>query len=106
MVEHIEREAALLILHDECLKCATTCEEFDGFLPDCGQCNINDAGKRINALPTADVRPVVRGHWTLQYDGDGLWHCSECGSRYIHKLNFCSHCGADMRPEPPKEEDE
>lgn len=58
----------------------------------------------IKDIPAVDVRPVKRGHWTLQYDGDGLWRCSECGSKYIHTSNFCSHCGADMRPEPPEEE--
>jgi rubrerythrin len=37
------------------------------------------------------------------------WQCSECGKIIIaddeNELNFCSHCGADMK-EPPKEERE
>lgn len=80
----------------------------------------------INSIPTADVKPVVRGHW----DGDNYPICSECGSyapsekenlrvvdncyefdgsvkfyksvRYdivYNKTNFCPNCGADMRGE-------
>jgi len=57
----------------------------------------------ISAIPAADVRPVVRGKWTLNKDGSGT--CSECG--FIQNScwdldnwdNFCHHCGADMREE-------
>jgi hypothetical protein len=57
----------------------------------------------INSIPTADVRPVVRGKWTLNKDGSGT--CSECG--FVQNScwdldnwdNFCHHCGADMREE-------
>lgn len=58
-----------------------------------------------DGMTRRNVRPVVHGHWiSQQWDGYGLWCCSECGNKYIYPLNFCSHCGADMRPELLKEE--
>lgn len=47
-------------------------------------------------IPAADVRPVRRGKWALQYDGDGQWHCSQCGRRYVYTTDFCPNCGAWM----------
>lgn len=55
----------------------------------------------FDTIPAGDVRPVVRGKWTLNKDGSGT--CSECGK--VQKScwdldgwdNFCHHCGADMR---------
>ena len=58
----------------------------------------------IHDAPAADVRPVVTGKFYLQYNGDGCWHCSECNYQARYPSNFCPNCGADMRPEPPKEE--
>lgn len=78
----------------------------------------------ISNIPTADVRPVVRGHWiwkhrhrggfkrVLGVDDYGNEHtviiddryeiddpyCSEC--RLLNdssSLKFCPNCGADMR---------
>ena len=55
----------------------------------------------------ADVRPVVRGHWTnhrtLFTDGD--WHCSACGKAITiymgpdreDRYAYCPNCGAEMR---------
>lgn len=75
---------------------------------------VAEVKKRIDNLPNADVRPVVRGKWEhgreiarkmwgnetweIEYED---WHCSACGcvvkdygfSRY----KFCPFCGADMR---------
>ena len=61
------------------------------------------ASDRMGDIPAADVRPVVRGKWTLNKDGSGT--CSECG--FVQNScwdldnwdNFCHHCGADMRGE-------
>lgn len=58
----------------------------------------------IDALPAADVRPVVRGRWIPVTNGRGGHECSEChnyapsyqtGAEYLTK--FCPNCGADMR---------
>lgn len=71
--------------------------------------------KWINAQPTADVQPVVRGEWYLQdyYYTDELTgekhktkrcECSVCHKRplynefgYIVYSDICPNCGADMR---------
>lgn len=63
--------------------------------------------ERIQSIPAADVRPVVRGKWV--YDHWCEFKCSNCGAwsksePYRGRENFCPNCGADMRPEPPKEE--
>lgn len=54
---------------------------------------------RVMRLPTADVRPVVRGHW-VRAETPGLMKCSECGRYATHseilEWDYCN-CGADMR---------
>lgn len=56
---------------------------------------------KLVAPTPADVRPVVRGKWTLHDDGSGT--CSECGIRQMlvwnddSWMNYCGNCGADMR---------
>lgn len=57
----------------------------------------------LNNLPAADVRPVVRGKWEYN-PGDNIPYCSECMMPQDSECNFCPNCGAEMRPEPPKEE--
>lgn len=67
---------------------------------------------RINIVPAADVRPVVRGRWKLggygqisdatekwydQFLTGGFLYCSICKARTSVKYNFCPNCGADMR---------
>lgn len=53
-------------------------------------------------IPTADVKPVIHGRW-IKSEHDGMrmivFECSNCGSYYPlpDGLNFCPHCGADMR---------
>ena len=69
--------------------------------------------KRIDSvlfeMPTADVKPVVRGEWIKESEysvmGEGyMWYCSKCGRKeYFNfkdkKDNYCPNCGADMRTE-------
>lgn len=55
---------------------------------------------RLDAVPAANVRPVVRGRW--EYPLGMAWNyvCSNCGyggTDTVRKRNFCPHCGADMR---------
>ena len=54
-----------------------------------------------NAVPAADVRPVVRGKWVA--DGDGYhwtYNCSVCGWKdgypFNERHNYCPNCGAMM----------
>ena len=75
--------------------------------------------QRIEELPAADVRPMVRGKWEKHEDFDTYgggrfveWVCSECDKRlrgdwvirnsHIEETpteNFCPNCGANMRGE-------
>ena len=62
-------------------------------------------GKRIDDLPTADVRENVRGFWYALEKGDkgysaGDFKCSICGEpnhTWLPKPNFCPNCGAAMK---------
>ena len=63
--------------------------------------------QRIEDLPAADVRPVVKARWywdNYKYD----WCCSNCFHHADHRIDkddvfkepsfsFCPNCGADMR---------
>lgn len=64
----------------------------------------------IDSIPAADVRPVVRAHWTDRrtIEHDGEWYCSNCGNEVTicmcgkdktQAYPFCPNCGADMREE-------
>ena len=56
----------------------------------------------IVMLPTADVRPVVRGKWRLYSPLTDTYECDKCGYQVIDesfRTNFCPNCGADMREE-------
>ena len=79
------------------------------------QALMNEAADAIAALTAADVRPVVRGEWIDRdddYYGWNMWACSACGEEFVltegtpdmNEYHFCPNCGADMRPQPPKEE--
>ena len=63
----------------------------------------SDITRRINAIPSADVEPVVRGEWKPDDRMFGVWHCSVCGESALCngveeevKSAFCPHCGAKM----------
>ena len=92
MTEYIDRDAALEEMEWACVGQAA----FDA----------------VNAVPAADVRPVVRGKWKLggygqisdatvkwydQFLQGGFLYCSVCKSQTSTKFNFCPNCGADMR---------
>ena len=63
----------------------------------------------IETIPTADVRPVVRGKWSKELHPSvkyNQFRCSVCGKfsghdeeGWIWKPNYCPNCGADMREE-------
>ena len=99
MSEFIEREAALRVLCDACGNAA--CPK--SLIPRCSYY------EKMQSIPAADVRPVVRGKWLPKSEiGDCCYQCSGCGfvrDAYILDIgNFCPNCGAGMRAEPPKEE--
>ena len=61
--------------------------------------------EKIESIPAADVRPVVRGRWIRHYEqadtGEDIitypcgWVCSECGRWESEDEPFCN-CGAMM----------
>ena len=59
----------------------------------------------IEALPAADVAPVVHGCFEPCFDENGNWRqgfakCSNCGKEYyaqvINHFDYCPNCGAKM----------
>ncbi len=56
----------------------------------------------IEALPAADVAPVVHAEWVVCGDGDNVpWMCSHCNKTTAHKYKvmygkYCPHCWAKM----------
>jgi NADH pyrophosphatase NudC (nudix superfamily) len=58
------------------------------------------AEELLEAIPAADVRPVVHAEWEqVMGKYDLLSRCSECHFVPIECNNFCPCCGADMREE-------
>ena len=51
----------------------------------------------IEAIPAADVRPVVSGKWIPYSIKDCLYYCSNCNALPATKTNYCPNCGAKMR---------
>ena len=86
----------------------------------CRACGIDDMLNDVEDFPAADVAPIKRGKWvkTKEYYTAGCvflrvaWKCSCCGievvnTEPIYRIDdwyYCPNCGADMRPQPPKEE--
>ena len=60
----------------------------------------------LKAVPSADVRENVHGHWIYAegvhvygVNSDiqlGSYRCSACGNCSPHMTNFCPNCGARM----------
>lgn len=88
------------------------CSAFKSFSPHDVHFSMLDIDANLWNIPTADVRPVVRGKWRLggygqisdatvkwydQFLQGGFLYCSVCKGRSNLKYNFCPHCGAEMR---------
>ena len=79
MAEYIEREAAIELLH------YYTDEACSAIVAD------------MEALPAADVAPVVHGRWIASHDE--FCACSICKYPvYVwwNQTNYCPNCGAKM----------
>ncbi len=90
MAEYIEKQAAIKAVHAEFDECLVWDES--------GQYTANEVENVLEAIPPADVRPVVRGQWIE--DESGIVICSNCGEEHEwdnYRANFCDTCGADMR---------
>ena len=90
MAEYIEREAAIKIAECYGLTRGSTIGRHSG---------IADAiSAQIEALPAADVAPVVHGRWIpfhSTHAGD-IQYCSACDIGCTWKPDYCPNCGARM----------
>lgn len=94
MAEYIERTAAYSLAKK-------ICDAIDK-VPRCilGKDILNF----IDDIPAADVRPVVRGHWTTEHLAStrgGTYpvvRCSVCGASlpFFKGTTYCPNCGARM----------
>lgn len=60
-----------------------------------------DIYNAIEEAPTADVAPVVHGHWIEKekYSFGIMYDCSLCDNRILdngYSWNYCPNCGAKM----------
>lgn len=110
MKEYIEREAALESVREKVLICESLP---DTIAKDASLFTLASMNDSLKSIPAADVREVARGKWimtTERFAPERI--CSSCECRFPvaagegvkEILSFCPNCGADMRPEPPKEE--
>lgn len=97
MAEYIKREAALNICQKEYEERLEMCDY-------CGDTVAWNIGGQIKKLPTADVAPVMHGHWIkyAKYSFGTMYDCSICSNRILdngHSWNYCPNCGAKMNLE-------
>lgn len=56
--------------------------------------------KTVDAIPAADVAPVVHGRWVRYRFYDGCPVCGKSysisGGRASERFNYCPNCGAKM----------
>lgn len=112
MAEYINRQALLRFLNDIWLTATP-----NDFMPDddrhlaMARCmGLNDAMDAVKSIPTADVVPVVHGHWIKSPECPEEYDiCSACGRNDKHRSRrnwehdmvesvppFCKWCGARM----------
>ena len=92
MSDYISREAAMRVIDELYVKRPLDSDRFV----------LTGVGARLEELPAADVRPVVRGKWRLYSPLTDTYECDKCGYQVIDesfRTNFCPNCGADMREE-------
>lgn len=65
-------------------------------------CTVQDIAAVIDAMPTADVAPVVHARWERQAYWDSLEsgepspRCSACHETNLVEKPYCPNCGAKM----------
>lgn len=94
MADYIERDAAIEAFED----CDTDVMELYGE----SVFSFPNVRNLLQSVPTADVAPVIHGHWVQRRSS---WYCSycdkgyriTCGSVAANNHNFCPNCGAKMK---------
>ena len=102
MSDYISREAAKTA-------CCDICNDEYVCFRDKQSCG---AIKVFDAIPAADVKPVVRGKW--RKISECLLQCSVCGDTWSmptegmgafrYRMRYCPECGSYMREEAQCEE--
>lgn len=100
--EYIERETFLKDIEERhCSPCKEAGEYHNGFM--CAGCWVGDLRSEVIGAPTADVAPVVHGHFVhdgqLYVGGLDWFHCSSCGRLAAGaeaRFDYCPWCGARM----------
>ena len=105
MAEYIDREALIDCLRKERSEIEIREDDDKAFNLGVHQgyvFAIHDA----KSIPAADVRPVVRAHWTdhRTVEHDGEWYCTACGKEITiymgadrkDRYAYCPNCGARM----------
>lgn len=96
MADYIEREEAIQYFKERS-------KDFIGHEPIPPALVIMGCANEVDAIPAADVVPVVRGRWVEHIEHDEEtdcdvpygFECSECGRWEQYKEPFCN-CGAKM----------
>ena len=97
MAEYIEREAVLAMCDRQ-----ASIEWNKKAAPISWAHGYEIFAENIEAIPAADVAPVVHGRWYwVAYDPNpmiGNWHCSQCNRipKSLEKEIYCPNCGAKM----------
>lgn len=103
MREYIEREAALESVRE---KLRITESLPDTIAKSASVFTLASMNDSLKSIPTADVRPVVRGEWHKRlnvcyspFDGSSEWiyFCNVCRHMQDSETPFCPCCGADMK---------
>lgn len=70
-----------------------------------------DIYNAIEDAPTIEAKPVVRAHWTYEWDSERDSKrlfvrivCSNCGLKTGQKSNYCPKCGSAMDKEEEDKE--
>lgn len=93
MAEYIKRSAVFEQFDNADADVCET-DDFGGVDYGFGMKNIKEF---INAIPAADVAPVVHGRWIMHDDEFGLTcECSVCHIETMGDGNYCPNCGAKM----------
>ena len=57
----------------------------------------SDIKEKLNAVPAADVKPVIHAHWYVE---DGCAYCSNCRNNFkkaiLKEAKYCPKCGAQI----------
>ena len=97
--EYIKRKAAIQYFKERS-------KDFIGHDPIPPALVIMGCANEVDAIPAADVRPVVHAYWkTVDFgDGDLFYECSHCGEGWTlidgtpkeNNMEYCNRCGAQM----------